>query len=207
MTEKEKCASGYLYDANNDAELLADRAACGRLLHQLNALPRCDERQVSILRRLLGGVGKRAVIVTPLWCDYGSNVFVGDDAFVNMGCTFLDEAPVRLGRRVFVGPNCSFYTALHPLDARQRAAGLEYASAIRIGDDVWLGGGVTILPGVEIGARTVIGAGSVVTRSVPAGVVAVGNPCRVVRPITEADVLPEGVKLTGQAACETAEKV
>lgn len=183
MTEKEKCAAGLLYDANYDAELVAERTACQSLCFELNQLaPTQEAERTMLLRQLLGTAGERLVIVSPFFCDYGRNVHFGTDCFLNTACVILDEAEVRFGNHVFVGPQCGFYTACHPFDVAQRNAGLEYARPIHVGNDVWIGGHVTVLAGVTIGDGSVIGAGSVVTHDIPSGVIAVGNPCRVLRP-------------------------
>lgn len=187
-TEKEKARAGLLYDANYDSELLQERMACAEKIHELNMLGpvRWKERE-ELLRGLLGRTPSRFTILSPFFCDYGYNIEVGDDFFMNVNCVILDGAQVTFGHHVFVGPGCGFFTAGHPLDAEQRNRGLEIARPIRVGDDVWIGGNVSVLPGVSIGERSIIGAGSVVTRDIPAEVVAAGNPCRVIRRITEAD--------------------
>lgn len=188
MTEKEKCAAGLLYDANYDAALIAERNACQELCYAYNQLaPTATEERTVLLRRLLGTAGERLVIVSPFFCDYGRNVHFGADSFMNTACVILDEAEVRFGDHVFVGPQCGFYTACHPLDRERRNAGLEYARPIHVGNDVWIGGHVTVLPGVTIGDGSIIGAGSVVTHDIPAGVIAAGNPCRVLRPCPQSD--------------------
>ena len=188
MTEKEKMQQGLLYDANYDEELLAARAKCKDLCFAYNQiLPSQGERQQEILKQLLGKMGSHVCITAPFWCDYGYKITVGDHFYTNHNCVILDPAPVTFGHRVFVGPNCCFSTAAHPLDARRRGQGLEYAEPIRVGNDVWFGANVTVLPRVTIGDGAVIGAGSVVTRDIPPGVVAAGAPCRVLRPVTEAD--------------------
>ena len=135
------------------------------------------------------GSGHRVVaeLLSPLYVDYGERVRIGDGCFINHGAYLMDGGGITIGSHVFIGPNLGAYTAVHPLVAEERNQGLERALPIVIGDNVWIGGDVTILPGVTIGAEAVIGAGSVVTKDVPAGVVAAGNPCRVLRPITEAD--------------------
>ena len=134
-----------------------------------------------LIRSLLGAVGDGFVIEQPFQCDYGYNIEIGRNFYSNHNLVILDAAKVIIGDHVFIAPNVGIYTAGHPLDTDQRAEGLEYARPVTIGDDVWIGGGVSILPGVHIGNGTTIGAGSVVTRSLPARVVAVGNPCRVIR--------------------------
>lgn len=123
----------------------------------------------------------------PFYCDYGYNIEIGENFYANMNCVILDEAKVTFGDNVFIAPSCGFYTAGHPLDVEQRNRGLEYARPIRVGNNVWIGAQVCVLPGVTIGDNTVIGAGSVVNRDIPANVIAAGNPCRVIREITEED--------------------
>lgn len=187
-TEKEKAREGILYDANNDAELLAERLAAADMTYELNRLrPSQVAEREAVIRRLLGKTGKNVSIVSPFYCDYGYNIETGENFFMNMNCVILDGAKVTFGDNVFVAPGCGFYTAGHPLDAERRNAGLEYALPIRIGNNVWIGAQVCVLPGVTIGDNSVIGAGSVVTKDIPSGVLAAGNPCRVIRPITEAD--------------------
>ena len=162
-TEKMKMKAGKLYDANYDKELLAERAACADLTYKLNQLrPSKAEERDALVRRILGKVKGNCTIVSP----YGYHIEVGENFFANMNCVILDEAPVKFGDNVFVAPNCGFYTAGHPLDAERRNQGLEYARPITVGDDVWIGAGVSVLPGVTIGQ---------------------GNPCRVIREITEED--------------------
>lgn len=187
-TEKEKAREGLLYDANYDEELLRERMVCADLTHELNGLrPSQTAEREALLRRLLGRCGRQVTIVSPFFCDYGYNIEVGENFFMNMNCVILDGAKVTFGDNVFVAPGCGFYTAGHPLDAEQRNMGLEYARPIHIGHNVWIGAQACILPGIRIGDNTVIGAGSVVTHDIPAGVLAAGNPCRVIRPLTEAD--------------------
>ena len=187
-TEKEKAREGILYDANNDAELVAERLAAADMTYELNRLrPSQVAEREAVIRRLLGRTGKNVSIVSPFYCDYGYNIETGENFFMNMNCVILDGTKVTFGDNVFVAPGCGFYTAGHPLDAERRNAGLEYALPIRIGNNVWIGAQVCVLPGVTIGDNSVIGAGSVVTKDIPSGVLAAGNPCRVIRPITEAD--------------------
>lgn len=190
MTEKEKCAQGLLYDANYDAELLAERLRAKELLYDYNRLrPSQQTERRALLERLLGKMGQQTVIEQPFFCDYGYNIEVGANFFANFNFVVLDEAKVRIGDNVFIAPNVGIYTAGHPLDVAQRNQGLEYARPVTIGNNVWIGAGVSILPGVTIGDGVVIGAGSVVTKDIPAGMLAVGNPCRVVREITAAPPL------------------
>lgn len=182
MTEKEKMLRQMLYDANYDAELVEERRQAKELCHDFNALRPSDEAgRQELLRRLLGKMGNACCIVAPFWCDYGYNIEVGDNFFANHNTVILDGGKVTFGNNVFVAPNCGFYTAGHPIDAKQRNAGLEYAYPITVGNDVWIGAGVQVLPGVNIGNNVVIGAGSVVTKDIPDNSVAVGNPCRVIR--------------------------
>ena len=187
-TEKEKAKAGYLYDANYDEELLHERVLCADMTYELNRLrPSQMQEREALFRRLLGKVKGRFCIVSPFFCDYGYNIEIGENFFMNMNCVILDGAKVTFGDNVFVAPGCGFYTAGHPLDYERRNAGLEYAYPITIGDNVWIGAQVCVLPGVTIGCNTVIGAGSVVTKSIPSNVLAAGNPCRVIRKITEED--------------------
>lgn len=181
---------GALYDANYDTELIAERTAAKELCFELNNLrPSMVAERDEIVRRLLGQVGKNCCIESPFHCDYGYNIMAGDNFYMNVGCIILDGARVTFGDNVFVAPHCGFYTAGHPLDHERRNAGLEYALPITIGNNVWIGAQVCVLPGVTIGDDSVIGAGSVVTKDIPAGVLAAGNPCRVIREISEADKL------------------
>lgn len=184
MTEKEKCSKGMLYDANNDRELVAERQACKDVCHEYNRLIPSDmKRRKEILRKLLGKTGKEFLIEQPFYCDYGYNIEIGENFYSNVNCVILDGAKVKFGDNVFIAPNCGFYTAGHPLDVGQRTSGLEYARPITIGNNVWIGAQVSVLPGVTIGDNSVIGAGSVVTKDIPANSLAVGNPCRVIREI------------------------
>ena len=188
MTEREKMEQGMLYDANYDEELLAERARCKDLCFAYNQLkPSLIGEQEQIIRQLFGKTGKQFYVTAPFWCDYGSNIEIGENFYTNHNCVILDGAKVVFGDNVFIAPNCVFSTAGHPLDVEQRNRGLEYAYPITVGDNVWIGASVTVLPGVKIGSNSVIGAGSVVNRDIPEGVVAVGNPCRVLRNITEED--------------------
>lgn len=187
-SEKEKAKAGKLYDANFDEELLKDRDLCKAACYEYNRLPPARKAErAAILRRLLGKTGKEFLIEQPFFCDYGYNIEIGENFFMNVNGVILDGAKVTFGDDVFIAPNCGFYTAGHPLDAGQRKQGLEYAYPITIGNGVWIGAHVCVMPGVTIGDNTVIGGGSVVTKNIPANVVAVGNPCRVIRAITEAD--------------------
>lgn len=188
ISEKEKCKRGELYDANYDEQLLAERLACKMICHEYNQLSPADaDRRAEIIRRLLKRTGKAFCIEQPFFCDYGYNVEIGENFYANVNCVILDEATVSFGDNVFIAPNCGFYTAGHPLNVEQRNAGLEYARPITVGNNVWIGAAVSVLPGVTIGDNCVIGAGSVVNKDIPANSLAVGNPCRVIRRITEND--------------------
>ena len=185
MTEKDKMFAGQWYDANFDADLIEQRTVVKDLCLELNATKLADlSRRRELLQKILPHVDVQAVeILSPFMVDYGYNVYLGAGTFLNHNCYLMDCATIRFGKKVFVGPNCGFYTAIHPLDKVQRAAGLERAESIEIGDDVWLGGDVTVLPGVKIGSGSVIGAKSLVTKDIPDNVLAFGNPCRVVKQI------------------------
>lgn len=163
-------------------------AKCKEKCHQYNQLsPNDREAQQEILSGLIGKMGRDVMITPPFWCDYGYNITLGDCFYSNHNMIITDGAKVTFGDHVFVAPNCCFTTAEHSIDPEQRKAGVEIARPIVIGNNVWIGAGSTILAGVAIGDNTVIGAGSVVKKSIPANVVAVGVPCRVLREITEED--------------------
>ena len=182
MTEKEKCRQGLLYDANYDAELLSDREKAKEQLYDYNRLrPSQQEEKMQLLKSFLGKTGNNLIIEPPFACDYGYNIEIGKNFYSNHNCVILDCAKVTFGDNVFVGPNCCFATAEHPLDETERNRGLETARPIQVGNSVWFGAGVTVLPGVTIGDNVVIGAGSIVTKDIPSNVVAVGNPARVIR--------------------------
>ncbi|MEG0736913.1 MAG: sugar O-acetyltransferase [Longicatena sp.] len=187
MSEKEKMLQGQLYDAGADKELVNDRRKCKDVCFAYNnLLPSDSKGHDEILEELLKEKGERVEIIQPFWCDYGYNITLGHDVFINNNCTILDGAEVVIGNHVFIAPDCGIHTAGHPLDIEQRNAGLEYAYPITIQDNVWIGANVTILPGVTIGKNSVIGAGAVVNKDIPEGVIAAGNPCRVLRKIEEA---------------------
>lgn len=186
MTEKEKALAGELYDANYGPQLIAERQACKELCYDYNQLrPSMLEQRRAIITSLFKSVKGDFLIEQPFYCDYGYNISIGKNFFANYNCVILDEAQVTFGDNVFVAPNCGFYCAGHPLDIEQRNKGLEYARPITVGDNVWIGANVIVLPGVTIGDNSVIGAGSVVNRDIPSGVLAAGNPCRVIKEIAE----------------------
>jgi maltose O-acetyltransferase len=181
-TERQKMVAGELYDPL-DPELVAARARARDLCWELNATRDRDaDRRRRLLADLFGRGGDTVWMQPPFFCDYGSNIFLGTRVFFNFNCVLLDVCPITVGDFTQFGPAVQVYTATHPLDAVQRRKE-EFGKPIAIGSDVWVGGGAVICPGVTIGDRAVIGAGSVVTRDVPAAVLAVGNPCRVVRAI------------------------
>ena len=188
MTEKEKMIRGQLYRAYEDGlpeERLRAKDLCWAFNSQLR--PSDVAGHEAILRQLLGKTGKQFEVTPPFWCDYGYNIELGENFYANHNLVILDCAKVKFGDNVFVAPNCGFSTAGHPVDADRRNAGLEYAYPITVGNNVWFGAGVQVMPGVTIGDNVVIGGGSVVVKDIPSNSVAVGTPCRVVRPITDAD--------------------
>ncbi|NYT70465.1 sugar O-acetyltransferase [Pusillimonas noertemannii] len=183
-TAYQKMVAGDLYHPT-DPQLVAARARARDLCWALNAAGEAEqERQRQMLCELFASGGDSVIMQPPFYCDYGSNIELGERVFFNFNCVVLDVCPVQIGSFTLFGPAVQIYTAMHPLNAEQRRQA-EYGKPVKIGSDVWVGGGAIILPGVQIGSRTVVGAGSVVTRDIPEGVFAAGNPCRVVREITE----------------------
>lgn len=185
-TEKEKMLAGQVYNPGQDVELMAELAACKAKCLRYNQLTAGAEKK-ELLKEILGQTSENYHIEPNFWCDYGWNIKVGDNFYANHNLTVLDAGGVTFGDNVFIGPDCGFYTSGHPLDAERRNAGLEYAYPITVGNNVWIGGGVRVVPGLSIGDNSVIGAGSVVVKDIPANSVAAGNPCRVIRKITEDD--------------------
>lgn len=184
MTEREKALRGELYDAAYDQALFEERMEAKHRLHIYNTTdPRDIEQRMAQIKALLGKTGDNLLIEQPFYCDYGHNIEVGENFYANVNLVILDCNKVTIGDNVFIGPNVGLHTAGHPLDATQRNKGLEYALPITIGDNVWIGAGVNVVPGVTIGSNCVIGAGSVVTKDIPDGVVAAGNPCRVIKSV------------------------
>lgn len=187
MNQKERMLAGLPYRAWLDG-LSEERMACKKQIHAFNLLPPEEEdRAEEMIRALLGKAGKDAWINAPFHCDYGYNIEVGDNFFANYNLTILDVAKVVIGNNVQIAPNVSIYTAGHPVHPDSRNSGYEYGIPVTIGDNVWIGGDVVILPGVTIGSNSIVGAGSVVTKDVPEWVIAAGNPCKAVRKITEDD--------------------
>ncbi len=187
-SEKEKAKEGLLYDANYDEQLLRERVKAKDKCYELNSLrPLNAADRERVIRRLFGKTGENFMVESPFWCDYGYNIEIGENFYSNVNCVILDGAKVTFGDNVFIAPNCGFYTAGHPIDAERRNKGLEYAYPISVGNNVWIGAHVCVLPGVTIGDNAVIGAGSVVNKDIPANVIAAGNPCKVIRAITEED--------------------
>lgn len=192
MTHKERMEKHLWYDANFDQELLKMREKADELCFRFNQTsPKQVEKREEILDQLIPEHGKNTVVLAPVTADYGVKTTIGDGSFINHNAYFMDGGTITLGNNCFVGPNCGMYTAIHPLIAEERNKGLEKALPITIGNNVWIGGDVTILPGVTIGDGAVIGAKSCVTKDIQANVIAVGNPCKVVRNITEADRIKE----------------
>jgi len=191
MTMREKMLSGNLYNLNElynpeNKDVLTDKIKMRKLIEQFNRSTYNEEElRVSILKELFAKTGENIFIEPPFFCDLGCNISVGENFYANFNCVILDVGRVEIGRNVFLAPNVNIYTACHPIDAKIRAEKWEFTKPVKIGDDVWIGGNSVINPGVEIGSNVVIGSGSVVVKNIPSGVVAVGNPCKVIREITE----------------------
>jgi maltose O-acetyltransferase len=184
-SERSKMLAGELYDAR-DPELSADRRRAHALCEAFNSANDADDAGRAATLAALMNAPADANIQPPFFCDYGYNIRLGANAYINLGCVVLDIMPVTIGANVLIGPGVHIYAATHPVSVAERRSGLELGRAVTIGDDVWVGGGSVICPGVRIGDGSVIGAGSVVTRDIPASVVAAGNPCRVIRKIETA---------------------
>ncbi len=186
MNEKELRAAGMYYRPFQDKELRDEYQRAAGLVFKLNSI--CNNDYVArygVLRELFGGIGEECTVVSPFHCDFGYNITVGEKLFANVNLVIIDCARVTIGNNVFIGPNVGIYTAGHPEEVDLRIRDYEYAHPVTIGNNVWIGGHACILPGVSIGDNAIIGAGSVVTHDIPAGSVAVGNPCRVVRKIRQ----------------------
>lgn len=180
MTEKEKMLAGELYIAE-EAELAAEHARAIELCDRLDCGGISEEERDAITRQLLGKCGKNTVLGRGLRCDYGYNIEAGENFYVNFNVVILDVCKVKIGDNCLIAPQAGIYTAAHPLDPTVRRSGLEYGRPVTIGNDVWIGGGARILPGVTLGDNVVVGAGAVVTKSFPSNVVIAGNPARVIK--------------------------
>ncbi|VUX02850.1 Putative acetyltransferase [Streptococcus constellatus] len=185
-SELEKMKRGDWYDANFDQELVQKRMEAQDLCFELNQLkPSREEERAALLKKLMGQDFEGLVLLSPFTCDYGENITFGKNCFVNINCYFMDGAKISLGDNVFVGPSTGFYTANHPLDYKRRNAGLEKALPITVGNNVWFGANVNVMPGVSIGDGCVIASGSVVTQDIPANSLAAGVPCKVLKKIEQ----------------------
>lgn len=184
MTEKEKMLAGELYDANYDENLLKERYKVQDLCKKYNDMQPSDFKgRTELIKKIFGQTGKNITVEQNFWCDYGYNITVGENFYMNHNCTILDPAKVEFGDNVFIAPNCNFYTAGHPIEIALRNQGLEYAKPIKVGSNVWIGGNVTVLPGVVIGDNVTIGAGSLITKEIPSNVVVYGNPGKIIKNI------------------------
>ncbi|MGV0919300.1 sugar O-acetyltransferase [Empedobacter falsenii] len=181
MTEKEKRENGLLYNPGLDQELQNELRNCKTLCQEYNTTAYSDSEKRRLIIEKIIKTGGNFLIEQPFWCDFGYNIEIGKDFYSNHNLVILDCAKVTFGNNVFIGPNSGFYTAGHPTNVKDRNEGLEYAKPITVGDSVWFGGNVVVMPGVTIGDNTIIGAGSVVTKDIPSNVIAVGNPCKVIK--------------------------
>ena len=187
MTNKEKMLAGQVYDPN-DEEIVSEQFEYLNAMKAYNALPYGDKREEEHLRKCFGSIGKQPVVTQPFFANWGGkHVFIGDYFYSNFNLTLVDDGKIEIGDNVMIGPNVSIITAGHPVSPKCRLKGLQYNADVKIGNNVWIGAGVNVLPGVTIGDNSVIGAGAVVTKDIPSNVVAVGNPARVLREISEKD--------------------
>ena len=187
MTEKERMLNGKLYCPFKVGDNTWEKSRV--VLEEFNTMSwKREKERMELLKGIFGHLEDDAVIVPPFYCDKGTQIYIGKHFYANTGLLILDEADVRIGNHVFIAPRVCIYTASHPIDAGVRRKDLEVAKGVTIGDDVWIGGNVVINPGVTIGSGVVIGSGSVVTKDIPSGVIAAGNPCRVIREITDRDL-------------------
>lgn len=190
MTEKEKMRKGLWYDANYDQILLEEREKADNLCFEFNhTMPKYKKQKAAILNKLIRTLGEEVTILSPFQVDYGTHLSIGNYTFINHNAYFMDCAEISIGQHCFIGPNCGIYTANHPLNIMQRNQGLEKATPVKIEDNVWIGADVTILPGVTIGEGSVIGAKSLVTKDIPPHSLALGHPCKVIRKITNEDII------------------
>ncbi len=183
-TERDKMLAGELYDALDPTLVKQRERARDQCFHLNSTRQRDQQDRTQILKDLLGSGGDSVLLEPPFYCDYGSNIYLGERVYFNFNCVILDVCEVRIGDFTFFGPAVQIYTATHPLNAELRRT-QEFGKPVTIGSDVWVGGSAIICPGVTIGSKTVIGAGSVVTKDIPAGVLAAGNPCRIIRSLDE----------------------
>lgn len=187
MTEREKSYAEMLYQPG-DPELAADRDVTVRKLYQYNNMDPLDrDGRRAAIGEILGKTGENCVVEQPLFCTYGYNTTLGDNCFINVNCKLMDSGKITIGNNVFIAPNVCIITEEHAMDVKQRLEGLEYTHPVHIGDNVWICTGALVLPGVTIGANSIIGAGSVVTKDIPPNSLAVGNPCKVIRELTKND--------------------
>lgn len=189
MTELEKCNAGLLYDTTFPGREEMHLECIDLCFDYNNTRPSNMKRREEILRKLFGKLGKNPYVEPTIFCGFGWNIEAGDNFYANNNCVFVDPGKITFGDNVFIGPSCGFYTAHHPIHPELRNKLYEYARPIKVGSDVWIGGGTVVLPGAEIGSNVVIGAGSVVVGKIPDNVVAFGNPCKVYRAITEEDFI------------------
>lgn len=186
MTEREKMNKGLWYDANNDPQLLEERTIAQDLCFELNQFkPSLEKERSQIIEKILGYQPQNLILLSPFVCDYGKNIIFGKNVFVNINSYFMDGAKITVGDNVFIGPSCGFYTANHPLDYKSRNRGLEKALPITIGNNVWLGANVSVMPGVTIGEGCVIAAGSVVTHDIKPHSLVAGVPARIIKEIMQ----------------------
>ena len=188
MTELEKCNAGLMYDTTFPGREEMHLECIDLCFDYNNTRPSDMKRREEILRKLFGKLGKNPYVEPTIFCGFGWNIEAGDNFYANNNCVFVDPGKITFGDNVFIGPSCGFYTAHHPIHPALRNKLYEYARPIKVGSDVWIGGGTVVLPGAEIGSNVVIGAGSVVTGKIPDNVIAFGNPCKVYRTITEEDL-------------------
>lgn len=181
MTEREKMTAGLAF-RTGDPELMRNKSDARTLAEEYNRSPENQpKKRYEILKKLFGECGEKIMIKPPFHCDYGYNIFLGENFFANFDCVFLDAAPIRIGKNCMIGPKTCIYAVGHPLEPDERAKGIGLPEEVVIGDNCWIGGGVTILPGVTLGDNVVVGAASVVTKSFPSNVVVAGNPAKIIR--------------------------